>query len=204
MSKQYTTRDAWEAFRDRQYELACHIWIKLMTDAMSLDNQRSYQLSYTHVLVAQSRFDEAKAILQELFESDPKPIYLHQLAYVSREAGQLDEARRYLEKEKKLITHFERLMRAANEYELGIIAWLEDDLEGAIGHAQSSLAFAQKETDLAAEGCVHRLLADLLKLKGDERGAANNYHAAHQAFLMAGDTLSAKDVDRHLKSMRPS
>ena len=202
MKKHYTPRDAWEAFRDRKYELACHIWIKLMTEAQSIGSQRSYQLSYTHVLVAQHRYAEAVDILKELHESDPKPIYLHQLAFVAREAQEFSQARAYLHLEKQLIKPSEHLLLAGNEYEQGIVTWLEGNLESALAHAHKSLDHAQKADDQAAEGCVHRLIADLYKESGDQVQAMENYQAAQHAFLMLGDTLAAKDISRHLQESK--
>ncbi|PKL80096.1 MAG: hypothetical protein CVV27_00905 [Candidatus Melainabacteria bacterium HGW-Melainabacteria-1] len=201
MSPNYTARQAWEAFRDRQYELACHIWVTLMSRALDLDIQRSYQLNYTHVLVAQQRFEEANAILQELFESDPQPIYLHQLAFVAREAGQLKLSRDFLRQEKALIPPDQPVVLAGNAYELGIVAWLEEQLDTAIGHAQSALKFAQEADDLSAEGCVHRLLADLIYLNGNRVEALTNYEAARHAFSLAGDRFAANDIERHMKAL---
>lgn len=198
MSKQYTPRDAWLAFRDRQYELACHIWITLMSQALSLDAQRSYQLNYTHVLIAQKRYEEAEALLKELLESDPQPIYYHQLALVAREAGDLALARQYLHQEQHLIEAGRSLLLAGNEYELGIICWLEGELEKAIAHGRNALKHAQLADDLSAEGCVHRLIADLMKAMGDHEGADENYRAAQQAFTLIGDSLAAKHINRHL------
>ncbi|PKL80097.1 MAG: hypothetical protein CVV27_00910 [Candidatus Melainabacteria bacterium HGW-Melainabacteria-1] len=201
MNSIYTSRDAWEAFRDRQYELACHIWIMLMSSALNLDAQRSYQLNYTHVLVAQQRFEEAEAILQELFDSDPQPIYLHQLAFVAREAGHLSQARDYLLQEKARIQPHQPLLLAGNAYELGIVSWLEGQLDTAIEHAQSALKYAQLADDLSAEGCVHRLLADLMYVIGNRVGALKNYEAARHAFSLAGDRFATNDIDRHMKAL---
>lgn len=198
MTKHYTPRDAWAAFRDRQYELACHIWICLMTQAQSLDAHRSYQLNYAQVLTAQGRHPEAMAILTELHDSDPKPIYLHQLAFVARSAGDLEQARIYLYQEKQLITAGKHLLLAGNEYELGLVAWLDQQFENALEHAYRSLEHAQNANDYAAEGCVHRLLGDLLHITGQPEAATHNYRAAEQAFIMVGDTLTAKEIARHL------
>lgn len=200
VNSQYTPRDAWEAFRDRQYELACHIWITLMAQAQSLDSHRSYQLNYTHVLVAQGRYQEASAILSELHETDSKPIYLHQLAFVAREAGDLEQARVCLYQEKQLIGADKHLLLAGNEYELGIVSWLEGNLDTALRHARASLEYAQLANDLTAEGCVHRLLGDLLTASSDLAAAEANYLAAQQAFVVTGDSLAAKEIGRQLQN----
>lgn len=195
----YTSEDAWQAFGKQDFELAGQIWQYLVATAGNDALRTQYRFNYTYVLLAQGRFTEAQDILQELYQASKNPIYLHQMGCVARESGDLNQARLCLIAEKARLNPLDYSVRAANSYELGLVALLLNELPQAHNFARDSLNQARRAGDCIAEGTAHRLLGDVMMAIQKDGDARQHYQAA---FLAYGASKTLQPMHDALNSGR--
>lgn len=197
----YTLMDAWQQYEAGNYELAAQIWQALIKMAPDQDSRRNHELGYSYVLVGQRNFVAARELLQRLYEETQESSYLHQLGLVEREAGDYDAALRYLEQERAALAPEDHFRIAVNAYELGLIAFKQEEGQKARQYAETSLKSALKMQDAMSEGCARRLLGDLAAASGDSERARSHYADARLAFRLAQDSLAVKEIEIRLDAL---
>lgn len=178
----YSPRDAWEAFDAENYKLAAHIWLTLFPTAEDVDTLMRFQHGYLTVLMAQNQYQEASALLNELYESTQDCVCLHQLGCLARQQGHLDKARTHFMAEQACLKHTEYLPLALNAYELGMIAFQQQKIEVACHYARLSLTFARKSLNALAEGYAYYLFGELRQVLGEPEKAQACWRAAQKAW----------------------
>jgi tetratricopeptide (TPR) repeat protein len=205
-------QDAWNAYESRDFATAERIWIKLLDEAESDEERHSHVVGFGYVLVAQKRFNEARYLFRRLITEDGNEhVFWHQLAYVEREAGNLDESLRLIEKEAELldaacaVASCPHLPRAVNAYEQGFLRLLMGRLDEAEEWAERCIDLSLKTSDFVAHGCAFRLLGDLCARRFYEAdislGAVGPLYTAREAYARslsafdrAGDLIGTREV----------
>lgn len=191
LKQEITSKAAWQAFRQKNYDLAARIWLELMQASDCPELHNLYRFNYSYVLLAQGKNSEVQAILQELYEMTGNPFFLHRMSYVASEAGDLPQARNYLIEQRRCLELTDHRALAANAYELSLIGLLQNRLDVAIDWAHDSLQHAQADNDLLAEGAAHRLLGDVMMAVQKKDQAQQHYQAAFLAYANIQPNASA-------------
>lgn len=184
MKHSFSADAAWEAFGRQDFALAAELWERLIDQESDEARRNRYRFNYTYVLLAQGRFDAAQALLEELYQFSQHPLYLHQMGYVARESGDLNQAHLCLEAERARLGAGDHAARAANAYELGLVALLQNNLPAAHNHARDSLTQARRAGDRIAEGTAHRLLGDVMMAIQKANDAQLHYRSALRAYAV--------------------
>jgi len=180
--ERFAEEQAWQAFHRQDYQRAGQIWLDLMRRTDSRAMQNGFRYNYTFALRAQGRFWEAEAILQELFDLNQSPEYLHQMGSIAHEEGHLTQAKALFLAEKAILPADDHQAQAANAHELCELALQQADWPAAHEYADESLCHAEAAADALALGTAHRLLGDVMKGIRQTEEARYHYSLASDAY----------------------
>ncbi len=91
--KVYHPQDAWQAHLAEDYSRAAEIWLALMNAARDIQSLSRYQLGYAQVLIARQQYDEARGLLEEVYEATAHPECLRLIELSANRRHQELEAR---------------------------------------------------------------------------------------------------------------
>lgn len=177
-----TSAAAWQAFRQKNYDQAADLWLTLMQQTEHPELQNLYRFNYTYVLLAQGQTEQVQAILQEIYEISGNPFFIHRMSAVTRESGNLRQAKNDLLEQRQQLDLKDHCALSANAYELSLIALLEHQLDQADEWAHISLQHAQVDGDSLAECTAHRLLGDVMMAVQKQAEAKKHYRSAFLAY----------------------
>jgi len=146
------------------------------------------------------RFNDAKALLNELYDKTQSHIYLHQLGMVAREAGDYIEALNMFEHECSMLTTNDHLGKAANMYEQALVNDLLGNQDVASKLATLCLALSLSTEDNIMHGCAYRLMGDLFRKNSFEK-AKMYYRNSLEAFEKAKDNIACNEIKERLNSL---
>jgi len=191
---------AWQAFEEGRFTESDELWRRCIASAGSERERDAHRSRHAYVLIALARFEEARAVYRELFERHGSHRYLHQLAMVEREAGNLDRARELLEREAGMLPAEDALARGANLYERTLVHHRLGRRRAAAELLDACLGAAQASGDPTMLGAAHRLEGDLAA--GTEpRRARAAYERAIAWLRTAGDEYGVAEVERRIAAL---
>ncbi|HEY9843505.1 MAG: tetratricopeptide repeat protein [Candidatus Sericytochromatia bacterium] len=194
MNSYYSLMDAWQAFETGQYELAATIWKALIEIAPDAETRRSHASGYSQVLIAQGKWDEARALLQQLLAETGEAQYFHQLGQLERRAGRPEIALEQFQAEAKLLEAADPYSLAANRCESAYAALEMGDRHLALAQAEAALTAARTSSDPGVEAGTHRLLGEIAAAEGNLQRARECYADAAVSYAMAGDPAAEQEM----------
>lgn len=153
-----------------------------------------------YALVELKRFDEAVIIWQQIFDRTKNHRALHQVAFVHRSSGHLDEAIKLFQIEKQMLGE-DIHSRAVNLYELAHCHFLNNDTDLAIKYFQDYAKIEFEEFDPIERACFYRLKGDIFS-KLDLDIAVSAYEESIRFFHDAGDDIGVSEVCQKLIDIR--
>lgn len=167
------------------------VWIDLMASATSVEALNRCKLGYCDLLIAQDRAEEALAILDELYDSEGRVLYLHRQASVHQAAGRVQVAHDCL------LRAFEAAedpaAQAGSAYALGR-SLLESHPQEAVDWLRRAIALAQDGDLPGLEGQCRQLLAQLALSRQETEVALYYLQSALDAFGAAGDARNHQQL----------
>ncbi|MCK5072727.1 MAG: GNAT family N-acetyltransferase [Bacteriovoracaceae bacterium] len=152
-------KKAWLLFESGKFQEAKAEWELVLAKNASDENLSSY----CYTLCSLKEFEQARDIYHKLWDKTENHRYLHQLCMVEREAGNLDLAMDYINRETKLIDTSDALANSANLYEKGKLLELKGEIDLALEQALKCDSVAMKCDDLTMKACAKRLLGDIYR-----------------------------------------
>lgn len=181
----YSPEDAWDAFESQNYDLARHIWFALLPTATDISTLAAYQHGYAIVLLAQRKFSETLAMLEELYDTTQDSLCLYQLGHVALAQGQLDMARAHFVAEQACLQPGLFLPAALNAYAMGRIALAQAKIPVAFHYARHSCDQARKASDGMTQAFAWHLMSDVRLAKHEDEKAQDCLKYAQAAWAAA-------------------
>jgi tetratricopeptide (TPR) repeat protein len=194
-------REAWLAFEEGRLTESQRLWRGLIAAADSERQRDEYRAHYAYVLVAMSRFGEARALYERLFDRYGSHRYLHQLAMVEREAGEFSAALDLLDREDAMLPADAPLAKAANLYERALVHFRLGRSRAAHELLDKCLAAAIASEDPTMLGAAHRLQGDMFAMRDPAR-AGNAYRLAIDYFRAAQDRFGEAEIEERIQRLK--
>lgn len=202
-------QNAFSLFDEGLIDKAKDIYLTLLKDeaALTPSQQRSLYSGLIYVCCDEKEFDQALVYAEKLSDIsigfEARHIALHQTAMVHRLSGHYQEAIRVLEEEQVLIRQNggEPMKLAANQYELGMVSLLTNQLSLARKHLDDALSNAEQSGDPITLGCVYRATGQLKEAGSEICEARFAYHQALKYFNEAGDQIACDEVVNLLQEL---
>lgn len=153
-----------------------------------------------YALVELRRFEQAKQIWSDIFHRTDDHKALHQVGYVQRCAGQIEDALKTYFAERRLISDSETLALAANLYELTYCNLLRGNKKEASRFLEEYERLDFENPDLVERGCFYRLKGDLLK-DSNPCEAESAYLKSLNFFKEAQDEVGASELNDRLSQL---
>lgn len=176
--------------------------IAFTTSLQSKDQSEKDELNWAraYALVELKRFDEARKIWTDIFDRNKNHKALHQIGYVERSEGKLENALAIYSSEKDLISSEDRTAVAANLYELTFCNFLLGNEEAALLYFSKYEKIEFDEPDLIERACFFRLKGDLSSYNVELARVA--YNESIRLFLAADDEIGAQEIRNKLQSLK--
>lgn len=191
-----------DCFHPEDHEQMAKVWIELMADAKDVDTLSRCKLGYCDVLLAQQKFVEAAAILEELYENTNQVMVLNRLAQVHQAAGEFETAAAWLLKANDALSPEAHSHRAGNAFALARLRREQGRLKEAIRWLRQTIEFAREARTDGLEGQARLLLGHIAKDQNESDLALHYFISAQEAFERAGDASNHQSLDGLIQQLR--
>lgn len=193
----YSQTDAWTAMAQGNFQQASQLWVQLLATTQDAETACNYQLAYATVLIARGQFNEARALLEEMYDITEASICLHLLGQAAWQEQKQDAAKAHFLAEQIRLKPSEHLALSLNSHALAALAFEQHKIALAFHYTRHSLEYAQKSGNGLAEACVYRLYGTIrLALKDEEK--ALHCHESAEAALALTDISNWSELDLRL------
>lgn len=131
-------------------------------------------------------------------------IAYHQLGYIERSAGNLEQALQWIETEAAFLQNYfpeDHYRQSVNLYEQGYIRLQLGDIKAAETWMNQALSYALESDDLINQGCAYRGLGEIKRTDGQINDARHYFEKAFSLFQQAEDFIDAEEVEEMIDEL---
>lgn len=197
--------EAYQALFEGDFARVAELEQLLDSDSFERLNLKSY------LAVEEKDFDAARRAMSLYLQKSKdeqdrvhEHIAYHQLGYIERSAGNLEQALQWIETEAAFLQNYfpeDHYRQSVNLYEQGYIRLQLGNIKAAETWMNQALSYALESDDLINQGCAYRGLGEIKRTEGRINDARHYFEKAFSLFQQAEDFIGAEEVEEMIDEL---